>query len=256
VDRKIRIGAVSYLNTKPLIYGLKDGHINNEMELVMDYPAKIAQMLLEDEIDIGLVPVAIIPKLKKHFILTDYCIGCYGAVSSVSIFAENPIEELTTILLDYQSRTSVMLAKILVKHYWKLNIEWVNTNGEDYRDQIKGSVGGLVIGDRAFQQQKVSPFVYDLGEAWKKHTGLPFVFAAWVSNKEIPVTFINEFNRTMAFGLNHLEQIVADNKRDDVNLMEYYTKNIHYNLDENKRKGLALFLKMLGEEEGYSQLSF
>ena len=250
MDRKIRIGAVSYLNTKPLIYGLKDGHINNEMELVIDYPAKIAQMLLEDEIDIGLVPVAIIPKLKKHFILTDYCIGCDGAVSSVSIFAEKPIEELTTILLDYQSRTSVMLAKILVKHYWKLNIEWVKTNGEDYRDQIKGFVGGLVIGDRAFQQQKVSPFVYDLGEAWKKHTGLPFVFAAWVSNKAIPVPFINEFNRTMAFGLNHLEQIVVYNNHDGVNLMEYYTKNIHYNLDENKRKGLALFLKMLGEEEG------
>jgi len=250
VDRKIRIGAVSYLNTKPLIYGLKDGHINKEIECVMEYPAKIAQMLLDDEIDIGLVPVAIIPKLKKHFILTDYCIGCDGAVSSVSIFAEKPIEELTTILLDYQSRTSVMLAKILVKHYWKLNIEWVNTNGEDYRDQIKGSVGGLVIGDRAFQQQKVSPFVYDLGDAWKKHTGLPFVFAAWVSNKEIPATFINEFNRTMAFGLNHLVEIVADNKRDDVNLMDYYTKNIHYNLDENKRKGLALFLKMLGEEDG------
>jgi chorismate dehydratase len=250
VDRKIRIGTVSYLNTKPLIYGLKDGHINKEIECIMDYPAKIAQMLLEDEIDIGLVPVAIIPKLKTHFILTDYCIGCDGAVASVSIFAEKPIEELTTILLDYQSRTSVMLAKILVKHYWKLNIEWVKTNGEDYRDQIKGSVGGLVIGDRAFQQQKISPFVYDLGEAWKKHTGLPFVFAAWVSNKEIPVPFINEFNRTMAFGLNHLEQIVVYNNHDGLNLMEYYTKNIHYNLDENKRKGLALFLKMLGEEEG------
>jgi len=250
VDRKIRIGTVSYLNAKPLIYGLKDGHINKEIECIMDYPAKIAQMLLEDEIDIGLVPVAIIPKLKTHYILTDYCIGCDGAVASVSIFAEKPIEELTTILLDYQSRTSVMLAKILAKHYWKLNIEWVKTNGEDYRYQIKGSVGGLVIGDRAFQQQKVSPFVYDLGEAWKKYTGLPFVFAAWVSNKEIPVTFINEFNRTMAFGLNHLEQIVVYNNHDGVNLMEYYTKNIHYNLDENKRKGLALFLKMLGEEEG------
>jgi chorismate dehydratase len=247
VDRKIRIGAVSYLNTKPLIYGLKDRHINNEIELVMEYPAKIAQMLVDDDIDIGLVPVAIIPTLKSPFILTDYCIGCDGAVASVSIFAEKPIEELTTILLDYQSRTSVLLAKILVKQYWKLNIEWIETSGEDYRDQIKGNVGGLVIGDRAFQQQKISPFMYDLGEAWKKHTGLPFVFAAWVSNKEIQNSFINQFNLTMVDGLNHLEQIVTDNKRDDVNLMDYYTKFIGYHLDEDKRKGLSLFLKMIGE---------
>jgi chorismate dehydratase len=249
VDRKIRIGAVSYLNTKPLIFGLKDRHINNAIELVMEYPAKIAQMLVDDDIDIGLVPVAIIPKLKTPFILTDYCIGCDGAVASVSIFAEKPIEELTTILLDYQSRTSVLLAKILVKHYWKLNIEWIETSGEDYRDQIKGNVGGLVIGDRAFQQQKISPFMYDLGEAWKKHTGLPFVFAAWISNKEIQESFINQFNLTMVDGLNHLEQIVTDNKRDDVNLMDYYTKFIGYHLDEDKRKGLSLFLKMIGEEE-------
>jgi chorismate dehydratase len=249
VDRKIRIGAVSYLNTKPLIYGLKDRHINNEIELVMEYPAKIAQMLVDDDIDIGLVPVAIIPTLKSPFILTDYCIGCDGAVASVSIFAEKPIEELTTILLDYQSRTSVLLAKILVKQYWKLNIEWIETSGEDYRDQIKGNVGGLVIGDRAFQQQKISPFMYDLGEAWKKHTGLPFVFAAWISNKEIQESFINQFNLTMVDGLNHLEQIVTDNKRDDVNLMDYYTKFIGYHLDEDKRKGLSLFLKMIGEEE-------
>lgn len=247
MDRKIRIGAVSYLNTKPLIYGLKDRHINNEIELVMEYPAKIAQMLVDDDIDIGLVPVAIIPTLKSPFILTDYCIGCDGAVASVSIFAEKPIEELTTILLDYQSRTSVLLAKILVKQYWKLNIEWIETSGEDYRDQIKGNVGGLVIGDRAFQQQKISPFMYDLGEAWKKHTGLPFVFAAWVSNKEIQNSFINQFNLTMVDGLNHLEQIVTDNKRDDVNLMDYYTKFIGYHLDEDKRKGLSLFLKMIGE---------
>ena len=249
MDRKIRIGAVSYLNTKPLIYGLKDRHINNEIELVMEYPAKIAQMLVDDDIDIGLVPVAIIPTLKSPFILTDYCIGCDGAVASVSIFAEKPIEELTTILLDYQSRTSVLVAKILVKQYWKLNIEWIETSGEDYRDQIKGNVGGLVIGDRAFQQQKISPFMYDLGEAWKKHTGLPFVFAAWISNKEIQESFINQFNLTMVDGLNHLEQIVTDNKRDDVNLMDYYTKFIGYHLDEDKRKGLSLFLKMIGEEE-------
>ncbi len=106
------MGAVSYLNTKPLLYGLKHGHTIDNMELIEDYPSKIAQRLLNDEIDLGLVPVAIIPKLKEHHVISDFCIGAEGPVASVCIFSEVPIENVETILLDYQSRTSVALARI------------------------------------------------------------------------------------------------------------------------------------------------
>src|SRR5881398_2387340 len=106
---KVRVGAVSYLNTKPLIYTLENGAMQDEIELINKYPSRLAQMLLDDEIDVGLVPVAIIPRLKEAYIITDFCIGSVGAVASVCIFSEVPMEKIERVLLDYQSRTSVQL---------------------------------------------------------------------------------------------------------------------------------------------------
>lgn len=245
MDRKIRIGAVSYLNTKPLIYGLSRHPIQQEIELVVDYPSHIASMLQNNQIDVGLVPVAIIPKLKEAHIITDHCIGCIGAVDSVAIFAEQPLDKIHTVLLDYQSRTSVMLTRILMQEYWKHTVSWQDTNGEDYLHQIRDGVAGVVIGDRALEQKKHSAFMYDLGAAWKAHTGLPFVFAAWVANKALPASFINAFSEANATGLQHLDAVVAQEAYDHAALMHYYTNNISYQLDDEKRKGLSLFLEKL-----------
>jgi chorismate dehydratase len=245
LDRKIRIGAVSYLNTKPLIYGLDQAPIRDEIELVVDYPAHIAAMLADDRIDIGLVPVAIIPELPGSHIVTDFCIGCNGAVESVAVFSEVTMEEIRTVLLDYQSRTSVMLARILLREYWKKDVLFVDTMGEEFRHQIKGNVAGVVIGDRALRQRKDSQYVYDLGRAWKDHTGLPFVFAAWVSNKRMPADFIERFNEANAFGLQHLDIIVSREVDPPADLMEYYTRFISYELTTEKREGLAHFLSLL-----------
>ncbi len=105
------------MNTKPLMYAFKHGLKIHGMEIVEAYPAKIASMLLNDEIDVGLVPVAIIPKLKEHYIISDYCIGAEQAVASVCLFSEVPIEKIEKIILDYQSRTSVALARVLIATY-------------------------------------------------------------------------------------------------------------------------------------------
>ena len=128
MDKKIRIGAVSYLNTKPLIYGFEIGMMNEKVDLLIDYPSKIATMLLNDEIDVGLVPVAVIPEMKEHYIISDYCIGSEGEVASVCLFSEVPLCDIKTILLDYQSRTSVALLKVLIKKYWKLDVIFQNTS--------------------------------------------------------------------------------------------------------------------------------
>lgn len=245
MDRKIRIGAVSYLNTKPLIYGLESEDIRHEIELFMDYPAHVAAMLEDDRIDIGLVPVAIIPDLEESHVVTDYCIGCNGAVESVALFSEVPLEEVDTILLDYQSRTSVMLARILMKEFWKKQVNWVNSHEEGYRHEIHHRTAGLVIGDRAFSQKKESRYMYDLGQAWKDFTGLPFVFAAWVANKSIPAGFIEKFSCANAAGLSSLASVVAREKDPPTDLMHYYTNNISYHLDAEKRKGLDCFLAKL-----------
>jgi chorismate dehydratase len=242
---KIRVGAVSYLNTKPLIYGVKrSGLLMEKIVLSEEYPSKIAAGLLNDEIDVGLVPVAIIPLLKEAHIITDYCIGAEQEVASVGIFSEVPMENIETVLLDYQSRTSVNLAKVLLKHYWKKEVVLQDAN-EDFREHIGGTTAGVVIGDRALEQRKISKYNYDLAAGWVDFTGLPFVFAAWVANKKLPEDFIDAFNRANGFGVHHLDAILAENSFEHYDLKKYYTRNISYALTDEKRKGLEKFLEYL-----------
>ncbi|MFZ1783864.1 MAG: menaquinone biosynthesis protein [Ferruginibacter sp.] len=241
---KLRVGAVSYLNTKPLIYGFEQGMMKTDIDLVIDYPAKIAGLLQNNGIDIGLVPVAVIPSLKEYHIMSDFCIGCDGEVASVCLFSEVPLPEIKTIILDYQSKTSVALLQILLNDHWKISPEII-TGKENYELGISGTTAGLIIGDRALTQRSKSTFVFDLGLAWKEMTGLPFVFAAWVANKEMTADFIADFNAANALGLKNLPIIKEQNPFDDFDLGQYYDQYISFRLDEEKKKGLALFLSML-----------
>ncbi|HEY4286464.1 MAG TPA: menaquinone biosynthesis protein [Puia sp.] len=244
MDRKIRVGAVSYLNTKPLLYGIERAPVRKDIELIIDYPASIAAMLLRNEIDMGLVPVAIIPQMKEYHINGDFCIGADGDVASVCLFSETPIDKIEKVLLDYQSRTSVQLARVLLKEYWEISPELVDA-GKDFRDHIKGTTAGVVIGDRALEQRQISPYVYDLGGAWKAFTGLPFVFAAWISNKPIDPGFIAAFDEANRQGVAQIDAVVAENPYPIFSLHDYFTKHLNYDLDQPKRKGLERFLDYL-----------
>ena len=244
LERKVKVAAVSYLNTKPLLYGFRDHKVLRSMELSLDYPARIGRQLIDGEVDLALVPVAIIPKLKEHHIIADFCIGAEGPVASVCLFSDVPLQNIHRIYLDYQSRTSVALLKILVRDFWKLNVEFVETTG-DYQHLIRGNDAGLVIGDRALAQRLKSPYIFDLGEAWIRFTSLPFVFAAWISNRPLPVAFIQEFNDANSIGLNNLPAVAAENSSPDFDLIGYYTQNISYRLTPGKRQGLQRFLSYL-----------
>ena len=168
---KIRVGVVNYLNTKPLVYGLEKPPVSELIELVGDYPARLSQMLVNDEIDVGLVPIVLLPTLREYYIVGEYCIGTEGEIASVALFSEVPITQIKKVYLDYQSLTSVALLKWLMKEYWGINPDIVVPENEDYRKEIEGTTAGLVIGDRAFEQRKISTFIYDLGSEWKKITG-------------------------------------------------------------------------------------
>ena len=244
LDKRIRVGAVSYLNTRPLIFGVKRSGLVNRIDLIEDYPSKIAAMLLNDEIDVGLIPVAVIPQMKQHFIVTDYCIGAEGEVASVALFSEVPMEQIEKVVLDYQSKTSVSLAKILLKEYWKKNVVFEDAK-EDFIDHINGTTAAVVIGDRALQLTHHSKYVYDLGLAWKSFTGMPFVFAAWIANKPLDDAFLDAFNRANAYGIKHMEEVLAEVSFADYDLKKYYTKNISYELTDLKREALQNFISML-----------
>ncbi len=246
MDKRWRIGAVSYLNTRPLLLGIEQESFLNSIDLVKSYPANIAQDLLSGKIDIGLVPVAILPQLSDPHIVSNYVIGANGAVASVALFSEVPIDEIKSIYLDYQSRTSVQLLKILLSQFWKKEVEFISAT-EGYIAQISGTTAGVIIGDRALENLSKYPCVYDLSLAWKQHTGLPFVFAAWVANQPIPAAFMAAFDTANGYGLAHLDEVIAliPAQEQVYDLHKYYTENISYIYDEEMKQGLERFLEAL-----------
>ena len=242
MERKIRVGVINYLNTRPLLYGLKLMPVKDMIELVEDYPAILAEKLKAGDIDVGLVPVAITKQLPQYHINGKFCIGAVGDVASVCLFSDVPLKEIKKIYLDYQSRSSVRLLKWLVKNYWKIDVELVDAGDESYIEQIKDNVAGLVIGDRALQQRGKTKYTYDLAGEWKAATGLPFVFAAWISTRPLPEDFIKEFDKANEYGLHHLDEVIAQCPQNIYDLKKYYAHDLSYQLDDAKRKGLDLFL--------------
>lgn len=246
LSKIIRVGAVSYLNTKPLLYGLQHHAVSKSIELIEDYPANLARALQDNTIDIGLVPVAVIPRLPEAHIVSEYCIGATGPVASVCIFSKVPMEQIQSLYLDYQSKTSVNLARVLLKNYWKKDIQLLEAP-TNFIGLIEGTTAAVIIGDRALDKYDSYPFKYDLAEAWISYTGKPFVFATWVSNKQLDTDFIASFNEANALGLANIdtviEQLSADNNSYD--LHTYFTKNISYTLDAAKKEGMAQFLSLL-----------
>ena len=246
LSKKIRVGAVSYLNTKPLLYGLQHHAISESIELIEDYPANLAKALEENTIDIGLVPVAVIPKLPEAHIISNYCIGAAGPVASVCIFSQVPMESITSVYLDYQSKTSVNLARILLKNYWKQDVLLLEAPS-NFMDLIDGSTAAVIIGDRALEKYNSYAYRYDLAEAWINYTGKPFVFATWVANKPIDEVFIANFNEANGIGLKNIDSVVEQlsHKNNSYDLHTYFTKNISYTLDAAKKEGMAQFLSLL-----------
>lgn len=247
----MRLTAVSYLNTKPFIYGLYKSDLADYIELSLDIPSVCAQKLLDDHADIALTPVAIIPLLPQAYIISDYCIGATGPVQTVCLFAQSPLHEIERVYLDFHSRTSVELTRILFQHYWGLNPEFIPAE-PGFEEKIGGNTAGLIIGDRAIQFAPRFNYMYDLGEAWKTWTGLPFVFAAWVSVKPVKDEFVEKFNDALKTGLDHLPELMKIlPSYPNFNLEEYYRKNISYDLDDKKWTALHLFLSYIAGENGY-----
>ena len=243
----LKISAVSYLNTIPFIHGLKQSELIKTIDLQLDYPSICADKLINGTVDLALVPVAVIPKLKEAYIISDYCIGANGAVDTVCLYSDVPIEEIESIALDYQSRTSVALLKILLKEYWQLNPELKKAN-VGFEENIKGNHAALVIGDRAFALNTKHAYIYDLSAIWKEMTGFPFVFAAWVANTKLPQDFIISFNKALEKGLSNIDKALAlegDSYPNCENPEDYLNNKISYSLDSEKQKGMELFLRKI-----------
>lgn len=239
---KVKISAVSYTNTQPFIYGLRHTDIINKIDLSLDIPADCAQKLIDNKVDIGLIPVAAVINLPYWEIVSDYCIGADGPVNSVFIFSNCEIHQVKTLQLDPESRSSNNLARVLLKNYWRIKPDMI-VNAPDYSQSTDQDTAFVQIGDRTFGKKGKYAYTYDLAEIWKNFTGLPFVFAAWIANKSIPKEFMDEFNRSLKVGLDNRSKLINDLPvRNDFDLTDYLMHKLDFNLSENKIKALYLFI--------------
>ena len=240
---KIKISAVAYTNTKAFIYGLEHSDIINKIDLSLDIPSDCAAKVISGQVDIGLMPVAAIPLVPHANIVADYCIGSDGAVNSVFIFSDVPVHEIKTLKMDVHSRTSNNLAKVLLKFHWKKEVEFVT-------DQSVKTDALVLIGDRTFGKKGHYAFAYDMGEEWKNFTGLPFMYAAWVANKEISAEFKTEFNAALKFGLEHRDEVLSNLPEiSNFDLKDYLYHKLQFEVTEDRTKALKMFLQYINELE-------
>ena len=246
---KIRISAVKYANTYPFIYGLRESGFDKKVVLEIDHPSDCAAKLINGKVDIGLVPVATLPQIKEFNIISEYCIGSNGIVKTVMLLSNCKFEEIETIFLDYRSRSSIALSKVLAKNFWKKEFRWMNTSrGFDFRN-IGFKEAVVLIGDQCFEYEKSYRYGIDLSGDWKDFTGLPFVFACWTANKKLEADFINEFNTALSLGVKNIDLVVkmfgeVGTITGDA-LKNYLTENIDYNFNDEKKRALKMFLDLM-----------
>lgn len=236
---KIKISAVSYTNTKPFIYGIKHSQVLEQIELSLDIPADCAAKLIANKVDIGLIPVAAIPLVPNAQIISSYCIGSVGAVNSVFIFSDVPVNEIRTIKFDAQSRTSNNLAKVLLKNHFKVEVEFTT-------DQNTKTDAIVLIGDRTFGRKRDFKYAYDMGEEWLEFSGLPFMYAAWVANKPIPDNFLAEFNEALRLGIQNIPAVISELPNiEGIDIADYLEHKLNFELTEDKMQAKNLFLSLI-----------
>jgi chorismate dehydratase len=242
--RPLRIGAVSYLNSKPLVEGLAE--LAPSADLILDYPSRLA-----DDLAAGLLDVALIPSVEclmdpSYEIVSDACVATRGPVLSVKLYSRVHPQDIRSLALDEGSRTSAALSRILLAERYDVEptLEPLPM-GRNAEDTSTDAV--LVIGDRAMHPPAES-FVetWDLGEEWTRWTGLPFVFAMWATRRG---TDLGDLGQALCAardqGVSRLDDIAL---RESVGLgispsvaADYLKNNLHFRLGEAERKGLMRF---------------
>lgn len=249
--KTVRISAVSYYNTLPLIYGISQSGLLHNYELQLDVPSQCAENLLSGKADLSLVPVGALPSFPHYELVGKHCIGAVGNVKTVLLLSNVPVSSLKTIYLDTDSRTSVNLVKVLASRLWKIKVNWKSLNGTD-PTSLETDEGVVLIGDKTFGISNFFKFSYDLAGCWRDLTGLPFVFAAWASTQTLPPEFVNQFEAALEWGVAHSREsiVLARNLAiSEQELVHYLQNDISFPLDAAKRKGLELFLSYLKEDQ-------
>ncbi|MFK8115431.1 MAG: menaquinone biosynthetic enzyme MqnA/MqnD family protein [Rubripirellula sp.] len=243
----IRIGAVSYLNTKPLIYGLSD-RLGQDGCLSLDLPSRLAQQLSDGELDVALIPSIEYFRNPAYEIVSNAAIGCRGPVWSVRLLSRVPVSQIKRLALDEGSRTSAAMVRLLLHEMHGLKPEMVQLAIDQSPEEVDADAI-LLIGDRAMHPTPgVYQEIWDLGDRWCRWTELPFVFAMWVARAGLSAdlsVLSNQLEACRDAGLEHLEQIAheeaAGHGLTKEDLHRYFVENLHFRLGPGEQLGLQAF---------------
>lgn len=247
----MRIGAVEYLNTKPLIQDLAE--LAPQVELLLDVPSRLADRLQQGEIDVGLIPVVEYFRGSGYRIVPDVAIACQGPVLSVTLFSKKPWKEIETLALDEGSRTSAALVQILARQKYGIAPAYrpfpIGQAAEE-----AGTDAVLLIGDRAMRADWPGyPISYDLGQEWWDWTGLPFVFAFWAVREGVHLGEVqNALVESKRRGLARIADIARQQAKllhlDPAYCRRYLSHIIRFDLGPREKEGLRLFQKRAQEQ--------
>ena len=240
----LRVGAVQYLNTKPLIHGLA----NRELELSFDLPSRLADRIAQGNLDVALIPSVELFRQPNHRIVSEACIACRGPVMSVKLLFRTAPNRVKSLAMDEGSRTSAALAQILLSERFGIRprtelLPIGSTSDETTADAV------LLIGDRALGPADCSgafQLVWDLGDEWCRWTGLPFVFAVWAARPGADLADIaDRLNAAKDAGKANLASIAAaEAGRHGLTVpqcLSYLRDNLHYDLGDRELEALRLF---------------
>jgi chorismate dehydratase len=247
----INFGCHSFLNAKPLIYPLIKGYMAHEFNLILDSPSKISELLRESDLDIGMIPSIEFFRSENYLLVPDFGISSMGKVDSVLLFSQKTLPELSKIAVDTNSRTSIVMLKIIFRERHYRDPVLIPMQA-DLHNMLQEAEAGLIIGDRALMTNHNTPYVYDLGEEWYLLTGKPFVhalMAVW-PGKDLD-SELGILKKAQNLGLSRLPEIAQEGA---VNLgldyevcLDYLQNKIRYELGPAELEGLTCFATLAKE---------
>lgn len=241
----LRIGIVDFLNSRPLAWGFLRGDLTDQAQVSYHPPAVVADRMKAGELDVGLLPSIELLRIAGSSLVPGPCVAATREVRSVLLVLRKPIEAVERLTLDINSRTSVALVQILLHDLWGVSPELI-VRPPAMAGVEPGFDGALLIGDPALQIDREAYQIVDLAAAWRQLTGHPFVFAAWATRPGIfPEDVAPLLRRSLSIGLEDLDSIVQRAVLDlglpAATLREYLSRNLHFEMGPDERRGLEDF---------------
>jgi len=258
--RRLRISAISFLNTAPLMWDFENGDtakdLADKFELSYTIPSRCAEELKAGTADIGIIPVAAFTNILDLVVIPDIAIAAKGPVRSILLISKVPVEKIRSVATDNSSRTSVALLEVFLSKFVGITPAYA-PQAPDAQEMLRWHDACLLIGDPALQANAAGRYVYDLAEQWHRWTGYPFVFAFWAVRKSAleegdrNLNIAQIFQKSRDHGLQHIPEIATAwaprlELPQDL-LREYLTTNIDYSLDSENRQGMKLFFRYAAE---------